>query len=478
MEAQRSAEGYEANEDGRQGGVRRSPAAGLSRRRFLRAAAAAAGAAAAAPLLAACARPAPGPAAGSPDVTVPGQVVQLVYQDWRTDWFPSMAQDALEQFHQTHPNIRVFFTIDPENLEEKMLQDFQAGIAADVFAGCCSFLPIWGQQGDCLDLRPYVKADVDQATLDDWDPVQYQALFTRDGRQYGLPKYHGALALYYNRDMLDAAGVDYPDANWDHARYLEAMRLLAADPNAEGRRDVWGSMVDISWERLQVHVNAWGGHFADPADPHHSLMGEKPSLDALEWLRARIWDEHVMAGPLDVQNLGTREAFAAGKLAMVEDGSWALKDMLAAVTFPVGVAVFPRGPQRRATLTTTDAFGIYAHTRYPDAAWELMQFLISKEYGRAMAKAHFLQPARYSLIEDWVSYIRAEYPEKTAGMDIAVFADGQRNGYSVVAETFADQAAATALSNPAWQEIFTLGKAPVSSLVEVSRQIEVAQKGK
>jgi multiple sugar transport system substrate-binding protein len=448
----------------------------LSRRRFLRSAVAGAAAVASGSLLAACAPP--GPARVGPGVAVPGQVVQLVYQDWRTDWFPPMAQQAIEQFHQTHPNIRVFFTLDPENLEEKMPQDFQAGIAADVFAGCCSFFPIWGQQGDCLDLRPYVEADLDKATLDDWDFAQYRSYFTPDGRQYGLPKYHGALALYYNRDIFDAKGVDYPDAGWDHQRYLTAMQLLQGDRNGDGKRDRWGSMVDISWERLQVHVNGWGGHFADPADPHHSLMGEKPSLDALEWLRARIWDEHVLAGPLDVQNQGTRQAFVAGKLAMVEDGSWALKDVLADATFRVGVAVFPAGPQRRATLATTDAFGIYARTRYPQAAWELMQFLISKDYGRAMAKAHLLQPARASLVEDWVGYIQAEYPDKAAGMDIAAFADGQRKGYSVIAETFADQAAATRLSNAAWQEIFTLGKAPVSQLVEVSRQIEAAQKGK
>jgi multiple sugar transport system substrate-binding protein len=197
-------------------------------------------------------------------VAVPGQMVQLVYQDWRTDWFSPMAQGALEQFHQTHPNIRVFFTLDPENLEEKMPQDFGAGIAADVFAGCCSFFPIWGQQGDCLDLRPYVNAGLDKATLDDWGPVQYRSHFTRDGRQFGLPKYHGALAVYYNRDMFDAKGVDYPDAGWDHERYLTAIQLLHGDRNGDGKRDLWGSMVDISWERLQVHVNGWGGHFADP----------------------------------------------------------------------------------------------------------------------------------------------------------------------------------------------------------------------
>lgn len=73
--------------------------------------------------------------------------VQLVYQDWRTEWFPPMARDMLEQFHESHPDIHVFFTLDPENLEAKMLSDMQAGTAPDIFAGCCSFFPIWAQKG-------------------------------------------------------------------------------------------------------------------------------------------------------------------------------------------------------------------------------------------------------------------------------------------------------------------------------------------
>ncbi len=66
-----------------------------------------------------------------------GVKAQLVYQDWRTDWFPPMARQMLDQFHATHPNIQIFYTIDPpsENFEEKMLADFQAGTMADVFAG-------------------------------------------------------------------------------------------------------------------------------------------------------------------------------------------------------------------------------------------------------------------------------------------------------------------------------------------------------
>jgi multiple sugar transport system substrate-binding protein len=405
--------------------------------------------------------------------------VQLVYRDWRTDWFAPMAQQMLEEFHATHPNIRVYYNLDPESneFEEKSLADLQAGTAPDVFQGCCSFLPIWAQKGYLLDLRPYVQADLDRATIEDWDPVQYKSFFTRDGRQYALPKYHGALALYYNKDLFDQARVDHPGDTWTHDDYLAAMKHLTQTPNQENQTGVWGSMTDIAWERLQVHVNAWGGHFVDPNDPTKSKMADPAALQAFEWIRARMWDDKVMATALDVQNKGTQEAFIAGQLAMVEEGSWALKNILANANFRVGLAAFPAGPVRRATLATTDGFGIYAGTKHPEAAWELLKFLVSMEYGRAMAKAQFLQPARASLVDEWIQFVRTEFPDKTTDLNIAAFADGQRQGYSVIGEEFANQADAQRLANGAWQQIFMLGLSPVETIKVLSRQIEEAQKG-
>jgi multiple sugar transport system substrate-binding protein len=443
-------------------------ASGASRRQFL----GLLGAGAASALLGGClpASPTPGERQGQP--------VQLVYQDWRTDWFPAMAQEMLAQFHTQHPDIRVFYVPDPLNVEEQLPLDMRNGNAPDVFAACCAFFPIIGQQGYALDLRPFVAEELDQATIDDWDGAQVRSLFTRDGVQYGLPKYHGALALYYNKDLFDRYDVAYPDSTWDHDDYLRAMRRLTHDRDGDGAIDLWGSMFDVSWDRIQMHVNGWGGHFVDPDDPTRSGMANPEALAAIEWLRARLWDDHVMATPLDVNNRSTRQAFVDQAVAMVEDGSWSLKDILANAAFRVGVAPLPAGPARRVTLATTDGFGIYAQTRHPDAAKQLLKFLVSPDYGRAMARANFLQPARASLVQEWVDFIRQEFPEQTQDMDIAAFADGQINGYSVTAEIFPNMAAAQRLASAAWQEIFVLGQTPVRQMIEVSRQIEAAQQGR
>jgi multiple sugar transport system substrate-binding protein len=405
-----------------------------------------------------------------------GEPVQLVYQDWRTEWFPPMVREMLELFHAGHPNIRVFYTPDPEDLLERMPADMRAGIAADVFQGCCGHFPTWAQKGWTVDLRRFMDANFQKEDLADWDPVQYAALQAADGLQFGVPKYHGALALYFNRDLFDRSQVGYPKASWTYAEYEEAMKAVTQRKQGQnGEVTVWGGMLDVSWDRLQVHANAWGGHFVNPTDPTHCLMGESESLAAMEWIRARMWDDRVMAASGDVQKLSTRDAFIAQRVAMVEDGSWALKDILEKAQFRVGVAPMPAGPARRVTLATSDGFGIYAGTRYPEAAWELVKFLISKEYGRAMAKASLLQPSRLSLVEEWIGIVQQQFP-RARDMDVGVFAEGQRQGYSVTAEIFPNMADATRLADEAWLKIFTQGLAPVSTLRTVAAEIGAAQK--
>ncbi len=401
--------------------------------------------------------------------------IQIVYQDWRTDWFPDIVEELLAEFHEEHPNIRVFFTPDPDNLADAMLLDMQAGTAPDLFWGGSTFFPIWAQQGYLLDLRDYVAADLALATVVDWDPAQYRAFFLSNGQQFGLPKYHGAVALYYNKALFDAAGIDYPNAQWSYDDYWLAMQRLTHD-TTDGARDQWGSMVDIAWDHLQIYVNGWGGHLVAPYDAAFCTADEPAATTALEWLRTRMWDEHIMAGFPDVQYMSPRSAFINQRVAMVEEGSWVLKEILRNSDFPVGVAPLPRGPVRRVTLATSDGFGIYRDTQYPEASWEFLKFLTSERFGLALAQADFLQPARASLIDQWMGFIREEFPEKAQNLDLTAFADGHLRGYSVTVEIADNMAEVEPQLTAAFEQIFTLGQAPVSMMHAVCAQINRTQR--
>lgn len=416
----------------------------------------------------------------SPAATEPaaaGEVVQLVYQDWRTDWFPGMAQEMLAEFHALHPNIRVFYTPDPEDVPADMPPIFQAGTAPDVVSGCCDFFPAWAQAGYLLDLRPYVERDLPADLIAEWDRAQYSSFFTTDGEQYALPKYHGSLAVFYNKDMFDAAGIPYPTRDWTYDDYLAAMRALTQDTDDDGATDIYGSTFDPIYDRVQIHVNTFGGHYVNPDDPADCVLDAPEAVAALDWLRARIQDDGVMATPLALNKLETRRAFWEGRVAMVEDGSWALKDILANANFRVGVAPFPAGPVQRATLASTDGFAISATTAHPEEAWELLKFLIGKEYALAMAEANFLQPARAPLVGQWADFVRAEFPEEAADLDLEAFADGQLRGYSATAEVFSEMNGVRAATDAAFEDILTLDLAPTAErLAQACAEIEALQK--
>jgi len=92
-----------------------------------------------------------------------------------------------------------------------------------------------------------------------------------------------------------------------------------------------------------------------------------------------------------------------------------------------------------------------------------------------MARANFLQPARASLVDDWVGFIREEFPQKAKDVNIAAFADGHLKGYSVTAEIFSNMAEAKQITYDAWDQIFTLGQAPVDLMEDVCEQIHAIQ---
>ena len=69
------------------------------------------------------------------------------------------------------------------------------------------------------------------------------------------------------------------------------------------------------------------------------------------------------------------------------------------------------------------------------------------------------------------------FPEKANGVDLAAFAEGHIQGYSVTSEIFANMAEAKRIVSAAWQRVFTLGQASLEEIAEACRQIEAAQAG-
>ena len=127
------------------------------------------------------------------------------------------------------------------------------------------------------------------------------------------------MALYYNKDLFDEYGVGSPDGTWDHDDYLDVMKRFTRDRDGGGQTGLWGNMLTISWDRIQMHVNGWGGHFADPDDSTRCRRCEPETMAAkgysvtaeifanmadAKWIAYAAWDEIFTLGQASAEQMG------------------------------------------------------------------------------------------------------------------------------------------------------------------------------
>ena len=129
---------------------------------------------------------------------------------------------------------------------------------------------------------------------------------------YGLPASKDCLSLYYNRDLFDARGVEYPNENW-----TEQDLLLAADTLTQG--SVHGLAIPMKspyWWFPFLH--GFGGYLFDEGG--NATLSSQGSAEALEWFHSlELVHEVVQTGTSPV-SMGSQ--FIQSEAAMIIDGPW------------------------------------------------------------------------------------------------------------------------------------------------------------
>ena len=81
-------------------------------------------------------------------------------------------------------------------------------------------------------------------------------LYTQDdGTHYAIPKDYDTVALWYNKDMFDAAGVEYPTNDWTWEDLYEAGKALTKDGKYGMAMDT-----DLNQEGYYNIVYSYGGY--------------------------------------------------------------------------------------------------------------------------------------------------------------------------------------------------------------------------
>ena len=272
-------------------------------------------------------------------------------------------QAIVDAFEAENPNITVEVTTLPYGDYGTALQtDLAAGTESDVFDIEYSNYAQYQANG--------VLAPIEVA-----NPGAYKAslleAYATDGVQYALPSSFSDVVLYFNKELFDANGLDYPTQDWTWAD-----EKAAAEAITDQDAGIWGDHQPVSFYEYYKALAQNGGEFLN-ADGTAVAFTTPEGIEAAEWLVNKSGT--VM--PTIEQGQGTADfdtnLFKEGKLGMLHSGIW-IFGALADVTFEWDIAVEP-GNTQQASAVFSNAIGVSANSENVEAAAKWVEFMTSSD---------------------------------------------------------------------------------------------------
>jgi multiple sugar transport system substrate-binding protein len=328
------------------------------------------------------------------------QQVEITLMGWSSSTLENdalMAQVAA--FEAANADIKVNVNLVPDYVTT-IQAAFASGDSPNVFYVDSSKLPDWADAGVLASGEGKIE------NLDDHYPSLLEA-FTYEGTLYCPPKDFSIMALQYNQDMFDAAGLDYPTADWTWDDLRAAAEKLTGE--TEDGKKVLGLVTPPNFERWLPFLYQAGGSVLSE-DWTEVTLDSDQARAALDYYVGMVTDG--IAGPPSVVDAGWGgEAFGQGRVAMAMEGNWVilyLRDQFPDLNW--GVTVLPKSPDgEQATMVFTVCYGVASDNEYPDQSWKLANFLTGPEGSKMVAEEGFgVIPPAVSAADTWLQAIGPE----------------------------------------------------------------------
>jgi multiple sugar transport system substrate-binding protein len=287
-------------------------------------------------------------------------------------WWSGQAdepQRALEKlakdFEAMHPNVHIEASSGASTTDElltKMSAGFAAGQYPDISYAFGSWASELGASGKTLDITDQVtQADVK------WDefPKAAQLTASPGGKTIGFPAVVGNLSLFYNPDLFDKAGLDYPTPDWTWDDYRAAAKTCT-DPAAKvyGTSYPVSGSEDTTWRFWPLLWQNGGAVLSD--DEKSAAFDSDAGVKALEFLRAMAVDDKSVYLDQTDEKYGT--LFKDGQTCMMISGPWQLYDLVTAGS-SYAVQVLPGTDGDHQTVSGQDLWVLLDHDDANRAHW-------------------------------------------------------------------------------------------------------------
>ncbi|UFU04369.1 sugar ABC transporter substrate-binding protein [Ruania suaedae] len=410
--------------------------------------------------------------------------VALDYWLWDANQLPAY-QQCIEAFEASHPDIDVRISqYGFDDYWQKITAGFVAGAGPDVFTDHLTRYPEYVQRDLLLDLNTLEPtADIADA---EFQEGLAQLWVGTDGGQYGSPKDFDTVAIFYDVDTIEEAGLtpeDLSELTWnpeDGGTFEDVIARLTVDANGvRGDEDGFdpdnvvtyglasngsgGAEGQTAWSWLAgstgwefTNADVWGDeYYYDDPRLHESLT----------WLFDLV-DKGYMA---PYEQIGSdpnpQQALGSGQAALSPNGSWMLNTYANLEDIELGIAPVPAGPVGHpVSMYNGLADSISAQTEHPQEAAELVAFLGSEECQVIVGEAAVVFPARPAGTEAAI----AAFEER--GIDVSPFTDLVDEGHTLYFPVTDGYGSIQALVAPIMDEIY-IGDREASTLAEVNERV-------
>lgn len=298
----------------------------------------------------------------------------VIWDYFETDAQKQMMQSLIDEFNASQDEYEASHVyVSFADYEKQLTLGIASGELPDlvILDGCgmASFIQL-GLFGDISD------ADIN------WDeymegPMESTML---DGKHYGIPFATNCTALFYNKDLFDAAGIDYPDENTTWDEFHEMAKALTKD-GVSGFGNAATNTDEGTFQCLQWLYTA-GGSYTDIEDGVDAYKLMQEMIEDGSWTKECVnWTQS------DVNN-----NFMAGNLAMQQNGPWQIPGIEAnAPDLNYGVTVLPKkdadseqatsilGGENMGVVNKDDTSGAEAFLKYYDQTDVMVDAM--KQYG-------------------------------------------------------------------------------------------------
>lgn len=363
------------------------------------------------------------------------ETVTIRYGIWDSNQEPTLRAIA-DRFEEENPNIKVEIELTPYKEYFTVLEtSATGGSAPDVFWMNAPHVTEYARGGMLTDLSPLIEGS-ELVAKEDF-PESLINLYTVDGTWYGMPKGFDTIAVWYNKELFDAAGVEYPTDDWTWEEFVEKAEQLT-DPE----QGIFGTAVQLDEQAGWYNtIGSFGGFVISEDKKTSGFDDEKTKAGIQCWVD--LIDKGVSPTYAQLSDTGSQSMFESGKIAMLWNGSWTVSEYLGIdeIKDKIDVVALPSVDGKQSCVIHGLGNVIFSQSKHPEEAWKFVEFLGGKEAMTMQAEAAIDISARTETTSIWVD----SHPE----YNLQVYMDAAQYAYPYPAS-----ANTSAWSSPMYDEVY------------------------